>query len=204
MNIEQKSIKIVFFGNPGVGKTAIISKYVNEFGDINSPTIGANYLEKIVKKNGKEYELNIWDTPGQTKFNSLGKHYYKEWFVAILLYDIQSQESLEALKNEWYPDLLKYGEKYTIKAVVGHEKYLGAFESDCLTDEEYAKQFAKEIGASFHIVSSYSGYWLFNSLIDRFLSPEFTEKYNEMMKMKEIDNPNLIKEEKKRKRGYKR
>ena len=48
MNIEQKSIKIVFFGNPGVGKTAIISKYVNEFGDINSPTIGANYLEKIV------------------------------------------------------------------------------------------------------------------------------------------------------------
>jgi len=108
----------------------------------------------------------------------------------------KAKESLEALKNEWYPDLLKYGEKYTIKAVVGHEKYLGAFESDCLADEEYAKQFAKEIGASFHIVSSYSGYWLFNSLIDRFLSPEFTEK----LKMKEIDNPNLIKEEKKKKK----
>ena len=62
---------------------------------------------------------------------------------------------------------------------------------------------AKEIGASFHIVSSYSGCGidgLFNSLIDRFLSPEFTEKYNEMMKMKEIDNPNLIKEEKKKKK----
>ena len=56
----------------------------------------------------------------------------------------KAKESLEALKNEWYPDLLKYGEKYTIKAVVGHEKYLGAFESDCLADEEYAKQFAKE------------------------------------------------------------
>jgi len=48
-------------------------------------------FRKIVKKNGKEYELNIWDTPGQTKFNSLGKHYYKECFVTILLYDIQSQ-----------------------------------------------------------------------------------------------------------------
>ena len=73
------SIKITLLGNPGVGKTCIISRYIDDvFDENNAPTIGANYSEKTITKNGKEYELNIWDTAGQEKFHSLGKHFYKE------------------------------------------------------------------------------------------------------------------------------
>ena len=188
-------IKITLLGDPGVDKTSIISRYIDDvFDEKNAPTIGANYSEKTIKKNGKEYELNIWDTAGQEKFHALGKHFYKETFIICLVYDITSQESLEHLKSIWYPDLLKYGEKYTILAVVGNKSHL--YDWDNLADENFAKNFAKEIGATFILTSAKSGEGiekLFNTLIDRFLSPEFQVKYEEMMKLKE-NNLNLKEE----------
>ena len=188
-------IKITLLGDPGVDKTSIISRYIDDvFDEKNAPTIGANYSEKTIKKNGKEYELNIWDTAGQEKFHALGKHFYKEAYIVCLVYDITSQESLEQLKSIWYPDLLKYGEKYTILAVVGNKSHL--YDWDNLADENFAKNFAKEIGATFILTSAKSGEGiekLFNTLIDRFLSPEFQVKYEEMMKLKE-NNLNLKEE----------
>ena len=189
------SIKITLLGNPGVDKTKIISRYIDDvYEENNTPNIGANYSEKIINKNGKEYELNIWDTSGQEKFHALGKHFYKDAYIIILVYDITSQESLEHLKTIWYPDLLKYGEKYTILAVVGNKSDL--FEGDNLADENYAKDFAKEIGATFHLVSAKSGEGinkLFDTVVDRFLSPEFQIKYEEMMKLK--GNTHVLKED---------
>ena len=61
------------------------------------------------------------------------------------------------------------------------------YEGDHLADENVAKDFAKEIGATFILTSAKSGDGiekLFNTLTDRFLSPEFNPKYEEMMKMK--------------------
>ena len=180
------SIKVTLIGNPGVGKTCIISRYIDDvFDENNAPTIGANYTEKLIKKNGKEYELNIWDTAGQEKFHALGKHFYKDTYVVCLVYDITSQESLNHLKSIWYPDLQKYGEKYTILAVVGNKSDL--YEKDNLADENEAKQFANEIGATFMLTSAKNGEGvekLFNTLVDRFLSPEFNPKYEEMLKTK--------------------
>ena len=48
---ELPSIKITLLGNPGVGKTCIISRYIDEiFVENNPSTIGANYSEKVIKK----------------------------------------------------------------------------------------------------------------------------------------------------------
>ena len=179
-------IKIILLGNPEVGKRAIISSYIGStYEEYNSSTIGANYSEKIIKKDNKEYELNIWDTAGQEKFRSLGKHFFKGAYIVCLVYDITNQESFESLKTIWYPDLLKYGEKYIILAVVGNNGEL--YESDYLVDENKAKVFADEIEATFHIVSAKNGDGiekLFNTLIDRYLSPEFNSKLEEMLNFK--------------------
>ena len=179
-------IKIILLGNSEVGKSAIISSYIDsKYEEYNSSTIGANYSEKIIKKDNKEYELNIWDTAGQEKFRSLGKHFFKGAYIVCLVYDITNQESFESLKTIWYPDLLKYGEKYIILAVVGNNGEL--YESDYLVDENKAKVFADEIEATFHIVSAKNGDGiekLFNTLIDRYLSPEFNSKLEEMLNSK--------------------
>ena len=60
MQDEPPTIKIILLGNPGVGKTCIISRYIdNVFSENNESLIGANYAEKTIIKNGKEYLLNI-------------------------------------------------------------------------------------------------------------------------------------------------
>ena len=172
---EEKSIKITLLGNPGVGKTEIISRYIDNIFDEECPScIGANYSEKTIKRGNKEYNLNIWDTAGQEKFHSLGKHYYMNSDIVCLVYDITNQESLDSLKSFWYPDLQKYGKKNIILGVVGNKSHL--YECDNLADEEQAKSFAKEINAFFILVSAENGDGiekLFDTLVDKYLSAEF-------------------------------
>ena len=182
-----QSIKVTLLGDPGVGKTCIISRYIyNEFKENNTPTTVANYSEKIILKRNKRYALNIWDTAGQEKFHSICKHFYKDSLMVCLVYDITNQKSLEQLKTIWYPDVKNFGEKYTIIGVVGNKSDL--YEEGDLADENEARQFAKEIGGIFMLTSAKTGDGiekLFEDLLNKFLSPEFKQKYVEYMKMKE-------------------
>ena len=202
---EPEGIKITLIGNSGVGKTSIINQYIDQtFDEANAATIGANYSEKVITKNNKEYELNIWDTAGQEKFHSVGKHFYKDAYIVCLVYDITSQDSLEQLKTIWYPDIKKYGEKYTILAVVGNKSDL--YENDNLADENHAKEFAQSINAIFMLTSAKTGDGiekLFDTLVDKFLSSDFNSKYKEMKQIKgeiKVLKPN--EGEKKKKKGF--
>ena len=202
---EPESIKITLIGNSGVGKTSIINQYIDQtFDEANAATIGANYSEKTITKNNKEYELNIWDTAGQEKFHSVGKHFYKDAYIVCLVYDITSQDSLEQLETIWYPDIKKYGEKYTILAVVGNKSDL--YENDNLADENQAKEFAQSINATFMLTSAKTGDGiekLFDTLVDKFLSSDFNSKYKEMKQIKgdiKVLKPN--EGEKKKKKGF--
>ena len=202
---EPEGIKITLIGNSGVGKTSIINQYIDQtFDEANAATIGANYSEKVITKNNKEYELNIWDTAGQEKFHSVGKHFYKDAYIVCLVYDITSQDSLVQLKEIWYPDIKKFGEKYTILAVVGNKSDL--YENDNLADENQAKEFAQSINAIFMLTSAKTGDGiekLFDTLVDKFLSSDFNSKYKEMKQIKgeiKVLKPN--EGEKKKKKGF--
>lgn len=181
------SLKIILVGDVSVGKTSVLERYINNnFKDDYTCTIQAEQKTKIINEDSNTLvRMNIWDTAGQEKFHSLGKHFYKDAYVVCLVYDITSQESLDQLQSIWYPDLQKYGEKYTLLAVVGNKCDL--YEGDKLADENAAKEFAQKIGATFIQTSAKTGEGinkLFDILIDRFLSPEFNPKYEEMMKTK--------------------
>ena len=202
---EPEGIKITLIGNSGVGKTSIINQYIDQtFDEANAATIGAKYSEKVITKNNKEYELNIWDTAGQEKFHSVGKHFYKDAYIVCLVYDITSQDSLEQLETIWYPDIKKFGEKYTILAVVGNKSDL--YENDNLADENQAKEFAQSINAIFMLTSAKTGDGiekLFDTLVDKFLSSDFNSKYKEMKQIKgeiKVLKPN--EGEKKKKKGF--
>ena len=101
--------KVVLIGESGVGKTSIISRYINNsFQSHRLPTTGANYLTKTIimeEEENKSIKFEIWDTAGQEKFRSLAKVFYKNAAVVILVYDITRKTSFEELKNFWVKEI---------------------------------------------------------------------------------------------------
>ena len=175
------SIKITLLGSTGVGKTCIIRRYTEGNFDENSPsTTGGSYSSKIITIDNKEVSLDLWDTAGQEKYRSLGRHFYKDSYIVCLVYDITLSSSFSELKEKWYPDLKQFGEKYTVLAVVGNK--CDCYETEAV-DESEARSFAQEIGATFMLTSAKTGdgiETLFDTLIRQYLGPEFTKKVDEM------------------------
>ena len=101
-----QSCKVVLLGESGVGKTSIISRFINNvFGENIISTTGASYAGKTMtfdefERNAIKFE--IWDTAGQEQYRSLTKIFYKDAAAAILVYDITRKNSFLELKNYWY------------------------------------------------------------------------------------------------------
>ena len=184
---EQKpvSIKITLIGNSGVGKTCRIRRYsLNDYVENPTSTTGGNYSSKFVEINGQKYQLDLWDTAGQERYRSLTKHFYKDAYIIVLVYDITKQDTFEELKSIWYPNVLQMGEKYTVLAVVGNKSDL--FEDEEVKEEE-ARKYTESIGATFMQVSAKNGdniELLFDTLVRKYLGPEFMANLEKMKKEK--------------------
>ena len=182
---EDEAIKIVLVGNSGVGKTCISQRYMNDsFTQQEGSTVGASYFQKILDLDGKTVRLDIWDTAGQEKYRAMGKMFYKEAYIVLFIYDITDEESFQDLKNVWYDELKKAGEKHVVLAVVGNKSDMFLKEA---VKEDDARKWANEIGAVFGLVSAKTGdciSLLFESVVRKYYSPDYVAKINKEKKNK--------------------
>lgn len=72
---------------------------MNKFVEEHKATIGADFLTKEVEIDDYLVTLQIWDTAGQERFQALGNAFYRGSDACVLVYDISSRESFEALDN---------------------------------------------------------------------------------------------------------
>ena len=94
-------IKIIVVGSMAVGKTCLIAHYqTGKFLSEIPSTCGSSFVQikKIIK--GKKYTLNLWDTAGQEKYDSLTKIFAKNANIVILVYSIIDKKSFQSL-NKW-------------------------------------------------------------------------------------------------------
>ena len=57
-------IKLIIIGDPTVGKTNLILKFVDENFQTYMATIGIDMKIKTIKQDGKNIKIQIWDTAG--------------------------------------------------------------------------------------------------------------------------------------------
>lgn len=104
--MKKFSYKIIFIGSTGSGKTSIINVSNNNlFNSLFTSTIGVDFTSLSVERQGKCYNLKIWDTGGHDKFNFLIKSYYRKISALVITYDITNISSfniIENLINEYY------------------------------------------------------------------------------------------------------
>jgi len=98
-------------GDPGVGKTSLIRRFVHdEFSDDYLSTIGAKVSDKDLrlKKDGKDCLLHlvIWDIAGQQSFTSVSPSMFKGTLGAFIICDVTRKKTLDDLHN-WIYNLNK-------------------------------------------------------------------------------------------------
>ena len=140
-------------GNSGVGKTSIISKYINGTlpDKVVVPTISVELCTKIITlRNGTQMKAQIWDTAGQEKYQSLSSNYFKRSQGILIVFDITNKNSFNDVKN-WVKMIRDVTNEKCILYLVGNKKDL---EDKRQVSVEAAKKFSKENGITKYIETS--------------------------------------------------
>jgi len=147
--------KVVLCGEPGVGKSSLIIRYVhNRFHKDMSVTLGINVYTKQIKYGASGQDritLSIFDIGGQDRFKNFRHNFVKGTKAAALVYDVTRSKTLEKL-NEWWNQLRTSEPKRPIVTVlVGNKIDLVDFVA---IPEKEGGVFAKNIGALGHLRTS--------------------------------------------------
>ena len=139
-----ESFKVVLVGESGVGKTSIITQFIDqEFQADQQSTTGGTFSTKtVICDNGRTLKFEIWDTAGQERYRALAKMFYKDANAAVLVYDVTRQASFDELKNYWTEQVKDNAPANIILAIAGNKDDLEAE-----VDETNAREYAKELGA---------------------------------------------------------
>jgi Ras-related protein Rab-5C len=193
MASKQKSFKVVLLGEAGVGKTSIISQFIDESfqEEVQSSTGGTYNSKKFVIGNKQILEFEIWDTAGQERYRSLTTMYYKDANAAILVYDITVQKTFDEIKTYWANQVKETSSNDIILVVCGNKSDLV---NDEQVDEEKAREFANEIGALFFLTSAKNS----SSINDVFI--QIAKKYsgNDNVRIKENNEEIQVEENQKK------
>jgi Ras-related protein Rab-6A len=132
-----KSIKVILLGDSNVGKTSILN-CLEKKDILQQKTMSLEYFNLNIKINNYTIRMQIWDTVGQEKFNSIIDNYYKTTDIVIFVYAINDLKSFNNIEN-WLEKLKEKGgsnslsmsntneimvDKNMIKILVGNKKDL--------------------------------------------------------------------------------
>ena len=146
--------KIVFLGATSVGKTSIICRAVSDEFDSEMPaTIGACYTAKQVDVDHTSVNLQIWDTAGQERFRTLAPMYYRGSVVAVLVYSVTDEKSLQDVKA-WVDEIKQQTDDMPKIFVVGNKMDL---ESERVVSTEQGEQMARQLNAEHSETSAKNG-----------------------------------------------
>lgn len=84
-------------GNSSVGKTSIVNRFIGDrFQQDCKATIGPDYQFKLLRMQGNEVRLEVWDLVGMdTSYKGLNRNFCREAQGVIMVADIKSPQSVD-------------------------------------------------------------------------------------------------------------
>ena len=167
--------KVILVGDSSVGKTTIISRYLNLYNPNPISTTGASYsVKETIFENNIKISFEIWDTAGQEKYRSLNKIFYNNSNICFLVFDITERQSFNNILNFWYKEVFEYNNNnYSsnniLFGVIANKIDL---EKDINVKVDEIKNFSNKIGADYILASAKNGIGIneiFNKLGKKFI-----------------------------------
>jgi Ras-related protein Rab-1A len=120
MNDYDYLFKLLLTGDSGVGKSALLVRFTDNFYlDNHISTIGIDFKVRTIDVNGKKVKLQLWDTAGQERFKTITSSYYKYSHGIILVYDVTDKKSFENIPY-WMKEIDRYAPS-SIRILVGNK-----------------------------------------------------------------------------------
>jgi small GTP-binding protein len=137
--------KVCLLGDPAVGKTSLIRRYVYDvFDDGYIPTIGTKVTKKSLEFEVGSQQINlsllIWDILGQKEFMAFHKTYFQGAEAGILVCDVTRKETIDNL-NMWISTFFGSVGEVPIIFLANKVDLVKPEEFDSSTIEEICKRF---------------------------------------------------------------
>mmetsp|Transcript_25283 Transcript_25283/g.74233 ORF Transcript_25283/g.74233 Transcript_25283/m.74233 type:complete len:250 (+) Transcript_25283:3-752(+) len=111
-------VKIAMLGDSQVGKTALMSKYVEgTFDDDYLQTLGVNFMDKTIDMQGQDVTFSIWDIGGHRDFASMLPMVCNDAAVILFVFDLSRRSTLDSVRT-WYTQARSHN-KNAIPILVG-------------------------------------------------------------------------------------
>jgi len=140
-----QDIKIMLFGDPGVGKSSILIQYLeNYFEDDYYETSSFKYNKKcIILCNKLKVTLHIWDTSGKIKYDFYKKSEFYKINYFVVCFDLSNVNSLNNL-SDWFNIINEIGNNKKI-LLVGNKLY------NCNIDSGYINRMISSYVSMYNI-----------------------------------------------------
>ena len=147
--------KIVLLGDSGVGKSSLLSRYMDEgFFPNQTCTINADYkVKSLIVDEFSSAQITIWDTCGQERYRSMTGRYFKGAHGIILIYDVADKRSFADL-DIWLEEIKKNAVKEDLSIILVGNKIDLKFRN---IKKEDAKNFADKNNLLYCETSSKEG-----------------------------------------------
>jgi small GTP-binding protein len=96
-----RSFKVLVVGEPGVGKSSFIDRYVkNIFNPARKSTVGVDFIPYNFHWDATtEVSLHFWDIPGQQRLEDQQAMFYRDARACLVMYDCMKQCTLTAARK---------------------------------------------------------------------------------------------------------
>ena len=148
------SVKFIIVGDSSVGKSNILLRFSrNVFDPGHQATLGIEFANKHLEYNNTDYLVQVWDTAGQENFRSVTRAYYKASAVAMVVYDISSEESFQHIQS-WIKDCKDLAPRTVLLVLIGNKSDL---EEERVIQKDRGEELARENNMLFFETSALNG-----------------------------------------------
>ncbi|KAG8750703.1 GTP-binding protein of the rab [Ceratobasidium sp. 428] len=133
--------KLLLIGDPGVGKSSLLTRLADGLYTERSTSTNAIDLEICtIELDGKSVKLQIWDTAGAERYRAMTTPYYRGVHGIIIVYDVTDNDTFTNLEN-WFREIECYAPENVNTLLIGNKLDLTSRKVvGCTIAKEFADQ----------------------------------------------------------------